>query len=110
MTDQKRSVSSLFSEWPSSTCPQQVQINHTCNVARLCGLEAAKRGVKAYVRLQQPWYICSDRGSRTEKENLRPLGTMGTWWHETLRVLGAIEGFVYSHSQPVAILTGSLKG
>ncbi|KAA1474851.1 NAD-P-binding protein [Dentipellis sp. KUC8613] len=69
-----------------------VQINHTCNVARLVGTEAAKRNVKAYIRLQEPWYECSEKGTHDEKENPKPLGVLGTWWHETLRILGAIEG------------------
>ncbi|TFY83175.1 hypothetical protein EWM64_g839 [Hericium alpestre] len=72
--------------------PEMVQINHTCNVARLLGTEAAKRNVKAYVRLQEPWYECSEKGTHDEKENPKPLGILGTWWHETLRILGAIEG------------------
>ncbi|KII88949.1 hypothetical protein PLICRDRAFT_53446 [Plicaturopsis crispa FD-325 SS-3] len=84
--------------------PEQVQVNHTFNVARLIGLEAAKRKVKAYVRLQQPWYETSEKGSHNEKEDVKPLGTIGLWWHETLRMLAAIPdlnlvilriGFVY---------------
>ncbi|KAI0273821.1 NAD-P-binding protein [Gloeopeniophorella convolvens] len=69
-----------------------VQINHTCHIARLVGEEAARRNVKAYVRLQQPWYETSDKGSHDEKEDVKPQGVIGTWWHETLRILGAIEG------------------
>ena len=74
----------------------QLQIGYTCNVARLVGLEAAKRKVKSYVRLQMPWYECSEKGTHDEKENPKPLGVLGTWWHETLRILGAIEGQVPS--------------
>ncbi|KAI9452322.1 NAD-P-binding protein [Russula earlei] len=69
-----------------------VQVNHTCNVARLIGGEAARRNVKAYVRLQQPWYESPEKGSHDEKEDVKPNGVIGTWWHETLRILGAIEG------------------
>jgi len=72
--------------------PEKVQINHTCNVARLIGEEAARRNVKAYVRLQQPWYETPDRGTHDEKEDVKPYGVIGTWWHESLRILGAIEG------------------
>ncbi|KAI0282177.1 NAD-P-binding protein [Russula aff. rugulosa BPL654] len=72
--------------------PEKVQINHTCHVARLIGEEAARRNVKAYVRLQQPWYETPDKGSHEEKEEIKPQGVIGTWWHESLRILGAIEG------------------
>ncbi|THH13609.1 hypothetical protein EW146_g6637 [Bondarzewia mesenterica] len=72
--------------------PEKIQIGHTCNVARLIGTEAAKRKVKAYVRMQLPWYECPDKGTHDEKEDPKPLGVIGTWWHETLRILGAIEG------------------
>ncbi|ETW85694.1 hypothetical protein HETIRDRAFT_407618 [Heterobasidion irregulare TC 32-1] len=72
--------------------PEQLQIGYTCNVARLVGLESARRKVKSYVRLQMPWYECSEKGTHDEKEDPKPLGVLGTWWHETLRILGAIEG------------------
>lgn len=72
--------------------PEKVQIKHTCNIARLIGEEAARRNVKAYVRLQQPWYESSDKSSHTEQEDVKPYGVIGTWWHESLRILGAIEG------------------
>ncbi|GLB35141.1 putative NAD dependent epimerase dehydratase [Lyophyllum shimeji] len=83
-----------------------IQINTTCNVARLIGLEAAKRKVKAYIRVQQPFYdtSSSSKANHTEKEDIKPVDTLGTWWHETLRMLAAIEdlnlvilriGFVY---------------
>jgi len=71
--------------------PEKVQINHTCNVTRLIGEEAARRNVKAYVRLQQPWYESPDRGPHDEQEDAKPYGVIGTWWHESLRILGAIE-------------------
>ena len=60
-------------------------------MARLIGLEAARRKVKAYVRLQHPFYDTSEKGSANEKVDIKPAGTLGIWWHETLRVLGAIE-------------------
>lgn len=65
-------------------------------MARLIGEEAARRNVKAYVRLQQPWYECSEKGLHDEKEDVKPHGIIGTWWHESLRILGAIEGCVGS--------------
>lgn len=69
----------------------QIQISSTCNVARMLGTEAAKRKVKAYVRIQQPFYECPSKGSHSEKEDLKPVGTLGIWWHESLRMLAAIE-------------------
>ena len=57
----------------------------------MVGLEAAKRKVKAYVRIQHPFYQCKESGSHDEKEEVRPEGVLGTWWHEALRALGAIE-------------------
>jgi hypothetical protein len=48
------------------------------------------------VRLQQPWYECPEKGSHDEKEDAKPNGVIGTWWHESLRILGAIEGCVRS--------------
>jgi hypothetical protein len=63
----------------------------TCNVARLIGLEAARRKVKAYVRLQHPFYDTPEKGAANEEIDIKPAGTLGIWWHEALRVLGAIE-------------------
>ncbi|KAF9001941.1 hypothetical protein BDQ17DRAFT_1390891 [Cyathus striatus] len=68
-----------------------IQINTTCKVAQLLGLEAAKRGVKAYIRIQQPFYESPSKGSHDEKEDQKPAGTTGIWWHETLRMLAAID-------------------
>jgi len=69
----------------------QVQIKTTCNIARLIGLEAARRNVKAYVRLQHPFYETPEKGSDDEKVDGIPKGTLGIWWHETLRMLAAIK-------------------
>ncbi|KAJ7929286.1 hypothetical protein B0H13DRAFT_2310747 [Mycena leptocephala] len=83
---------------------EMIQIDRTCQVARMIALEAAKRKIKAYVRLQHPFYETSTKGSHDEKEDIKPNGVAGTWWHETLRMLAAIEdlnlvilriGFVY---------------
>ncbi|KAI0064703.1 NAD-P-binding protein [Artomyces pyxidatus] len=71
--------------------PEEVQINHTLNVARIVGEEAAKRKVKVYVRVQLPWYECPEKGSHDEKEEIKTVGAIGTWWHESLRYLGGIE-------------------
>jgi hypothetical protein len=59
----------------------------------MIALEAAKRKIKAYVRLQHPFYETSTKGSHDEKEDIKPNGVAGTWWHETLRMLAAIEEF-----------------
>ncbi|KAF8797845.1 hypothetical protein BYT27DRAFT_7265004 [Phlegmacium glaucopus] len=83
---------------------EMIQINTTFSVARLLGLEAAKRKVKAYVRIQHPFYETPSKGVYDEKEDIKPSGTLGIWWHETLRTLASIEelnlvilriGFVY---------------
>jgi hypothetical protein len=68
---------------------KQVQITQTFNVARFIALEAAKRNVKAYVRLQHPFYT-SDKKPVEEKDDLKPEGVNGTWWHESLRAIAAI--------------------
>lgn len=65
------------------------------NIARLLGQEAAKRGVKAYVRVTHPFYETPEKGTHEEKESIKPAGIRGVWWHETLRVLADIEKFVY---------------
>lgn len=81
----------------------QVQVEKTFNIARLLGQEAAKRKVKAYVRLQQPFYECKEKGSHDEKEDVKPDEVLGTWWHETLRALASIEECVH----PAYIYAGS---
>ncbi|KAF8163117.1 hypothetical protein B0H34DRAFT_780914 [Crassisporium funariophilum] len=83
---------------------EMIQINSTCSVARMLGLEAAKRKVKAYVRIQHPFYETPGKGTHDEKEDIKPSGTLGIWWHESLRMLASIEdlnlvilriGFIY---------------
>lgn len=69
----------------------QIILNTTCNTIRLLGLEAAKRKVKAYVKIQQPFYESSKKGKHDESEDIKPAGVLGTWWHEALRILGAID-------------------
>ncbi|PSR71146.1 hypothetical protein PHLCEN_2v12992 [Hermanssonia centrifuga] len=68
-----------------------VQVEKTFNIARLLGVEAAKRKVKAYVRLQHPFYECKEKGTHDEKEDVKPDDVLGTWWHESLRMLAAID-------------------
>jgi len=67
-----------------------IHINSTFNVSRLIGQEAVKRKVKAFVRAQPPFYTSPEKGSHDEKEDIKPVGTIGVWWHETLRTLAAI--------------------
>ncbi len=64
----------------------------------MLGTEAAKRKVKAYVRLQMPFYDTASKGSFDEKQDPKPSGTVGTWWHETLRILAGIEECVVNLS------------
>ncbi|TRM59392.1 hypothetical protein BD626DRAFT_550238 [Schizophyllum amplum] len=73
--------------------PEKIHIQWTFNVARMIAIEAAKRKVKSYVRLQLPFYETSSKSSAThdEKEDCKPEGSIGTWWHETLRMLAAME-------------------
>lgn len=61
------------------------------NIARLLGGEAARRGVKAYVRVTHGFYDTPEKGTHDEKESIKPAGVRGVWWHETLRVLANIE-------------------
>ncbi|KAJ3780398.1 hypothetical protein GGU10DRAFT_416606 [Lentinula aff. detonsa] len=70
---------------------EMILINTTCNVARMLGQEAAKRKVKAYVRVTLPFYETTSKGTHDEKSDPKPDETIGTWWHETLRMLAAIE-------------------
>ncbi|CAE6432678.1 unnamed protein product [Rhizoctonia solani] len=70
-----------------------VQIDFTATIAHLIGTEAARRKVKAYVRLTLPFYDTSpEKVIHEEKDKIKPLGVRGTWWHETLRILASIEG------------------
>lgn len=69
-----------------------VQIDFTARIAHAIGVEAAQRGVKAYVRLTHPFYDTSpEKMVHDEKDKIKPLGTRGTWWHETLRILASIK-------------------
>lgn len=70
----------------------QIAIKLTFTVARIIALEAAKRNVKAYVRLQHPVYESSDKGTHDEKEDVKPVRPLHIWWHETLRMLASIQG------------------
>ena len=73
----------------SSNDTFQIQINTTFNVARMLGLEAAKRKVKAYIKIQLPFYDTTS--VHDERGDIKPSGPLGTWWHESMRVLASIE-------------------
>ncbi|KAG5716281.1 hypothetical protein E4T56_gene10602 [Termitomyces sp. T112] len=98
---------------------EMIQINTTLNISRLIGLEAAKHKVKAFVRIQLPFYDTgsSSKSQHTEKDDIKPVNTIGIWWHETLRVLAAIEGlnlvilrtgFVYGPYTNYGIITSGI--
>jgi len=55
------------------------------------GVEAAKRKVKAYVRVQQPFYETSAKHAASEADDVKPAEAMGVWWHESLRFLASIK-------------------
>lgn len=96
--DRTDMVRSFPCSWPFGLTTFQIQISTTCNVARILGEEAAKRKVKAYVRLQLPFYETSNKGPWDEKQNPKPSGTVGTWWHETLRILANMEECVFGQA------------
>jgi len=66
----------------------------------------------------------SDKSSHDEKEDIKPSGTIGIWWHETLRALAAIDdlnivilryGFVYgpyitTGILPTVLIVGAVYG
>lgn len=69
--------------------------------------------------MHAPFYETPDKGSHTEKEDVKPIGVLGTWWHETIRALAAIEESVgrvlayqflniYSHTPIASILLSSV--
>jgi hypothetical protein len=76
--------------------PFQIQVNATCDVARNVAQEAAKRKVKAYVRLTHPFYETSSKTPPDESVDIKPKGDLGIWWHETLRILANIPEYVCS--------------
>jgi hypothetical protein len=82
---------------------EMIQINTTFGVVRMLGLEAAKRKVKAYVRVQHPFFETPSKGVHDGKD-IKPVGSLGIWWHESMRLLASIEelnlvilriGFIY---------------
>lgn len=68
----------------------KIQRDHTAKLSYAIGLEAAKRNVKAYVRTIGPYYESSNDKPAEEKEELKPRGVRGQWWHEGLRMLAGI--------------------
>ncbi|KIK06638.1 hypothetical protein K443DRAFT_674295 [Laccaria amethystina LaAM-08-1] len=97
---------------------EMIQINNTCKVAHMLGREAAKRKAKAYIRMQLPFYETQTKGTHDEKEDAKPAGTIGIWWHETLRVLASIEdlnlvilriGFIYGPYTPFGVVASGIN-
>lgn len=91
--------------------------NTTYCVSKMLGEEAAKRKVKAYVRIQHPFYETPTK-PQDENQDIKPIGVVGTWWHETLRALGAIEGlnlvvlrlgFVYGPYTPFGMIATAIN-
>lgn len=72
----------------------QIVISFTCRIAKLVAEEAARQKVKAYVRVHQPYYKTLGKSPQDEKGGIEPWGAIGLWWHETLRILGAIKELV----------------
>ena len=82
--------------------PAQIQVNQTLKIAlsiahaALAPSSAATVDLKAYIKPIYPFYDhsgSSDSSVRKEADEAgwKPLGVRGTWWHETLRALGAID-------------------
>ncbi|KZV67980.1 NAD-P-binding protein [Peniophora sp. CONT] len=96
---------------------EEFHIKNTANVAHICATEAARRNVAAYVRIQPPYYDCSEKGSHDENDDPKPLNAVGTWWHESLRIVGDVQGlnlvavrigFLYGPYQAQAYMTSVL--
>ena len=68
----------------------QIQRDHTVKLAYSIGLEAAKHNVAAYVRVIGPYYETPNDKATEEKDNLKPKGIRGLWWHESIRMLAGI--------------------
>jgi len=80
--------------WPRRRRLQHQNV-HTTQLAYGLGQEAARRKVAAYIRMQNPFYECTadktDKPAHSERDALKPENIRGAYWHETLRVLGAIK-------------------
>jgi len=73
--------------------PSSVQIAHTFKVALTIAQEAAKRQVKAYIRILGPFYNHNDNQKRPKEEDekgWRPWGKRGVWWLEMVRAIGSV--------------------
>ncbi|KAF8414430.1 hypothetical protein L210DRAFT_3513893 [Boletus edulis BED1] len=86
---------------PASPSPAAAKFTFT--VARIVALEAARRDATAYVRgLQQPVYGSSDKGTRDQKEDVKPVRLLDVWWHDrTLCMLASIQGWALKRLNPV---------
>ncbi|GJJ11992.1 hypothetical protein Clacol_006230 [Clathrus columnatus] len=65
-----------------------LHIEQTATPAFFIGREAAKRGVKAYVRITPPYYQTAlEKTAHQESDVIKPSEPVGTWYHEALRIL-----------------------
>lgn len=96
---------------------EEIVISFTCRIAKLVAEEAARQKVKAYVRVHQPYYKTLGKSPQDEKGGIEPWGAIGLWWHETLRILGAIKelnlvilrpGFVYGPYTNYGIIASAI--
>ena len=71
----------------------QFHAEHTTLIAYNIGVEAAKRKIKAYIRVQNPYYDCAEKTKHPESAKLQPSGARGIWWHEALRLLASIKEY-----------------
>ncbi|KAG8831943.1 hypothetical protein FRC17_002314 [Serendipita sp. 399] len=100
--------------------PAEVQITQTFSVSLLIGREAAKNGVKAYVRSLPSFYEHdTEKKSYSEEDpdGWKPHGVRGTWWHESIRALATIpnlplvilrKSYVYGPGVPRGEVTTSI--
>ncbi|TFK54812.1 hypothetical protein OE88DRAFT_1805236 [Heliocybe sulcata] len=75
---------------PRHDVPEPVQITHTFHISRLVAQEAARRQVKAYVRVSHSFYAYPEKGPHDEKQDFKPDGLRGIWWHEAQRAIASI--------------------
>ena len=60
----------------------------------MLGREAAKRKIKAYIRIAMATYDTPETGPHNEKQKQIPKGIPGIWYHESFRALANMEEWV----------------